>query len=515
MLDQAVAIKSDPCTVGNDPSFDISLIAPTPFVLAIQTICRQQGWCHEACMQGRVKVAKTKKRSQKMHSLRTLPGLFALTGFLEHEGTRLRMNQAEKHARAPTIAGIFGSQAPRRKSSMQKWMLDLLECDELPDGLRSGKCLTSDGTLRGHRNNLFHYKRSGLFTSEISETYKTTFTDPAIPLAKLASKTHLNKWLHIEFDKSIVGAYVDDNPQYAFFHWCIGHVQPVMEVMSIAKSSEVGFPKRLHMCFKNTRPPCIPEQSTTESQRLLTDFVRWMAQNNTATEQDIVCDKFAQGWYKHIGQAVDDFQERTADLHPAWEQKLDYMDTDILRCANVVGRMRQFLAQISQIAPQENHIGILEVQYGIHSWCRQLEYYAALIEEAKKSSGKSPVSVPSHPDKSHLVMKWVVTTAPSSDDLQHTKEIRKKLKNRLGSLCEKGGDDKTKKKQADGPANTLVEAVDRLAAAKLIDIEQTDQKARGHLARQFRKRKWCHITESASALELCSQLACGSEHFPM
>ena len=65
MLDQAVAIKSDPCTVGNDPSFDISLIAPTPFVLAIQTICRQQGWCHEACMQGRVKVKATKPPEAK------------------------------------------------------------------------------------------------------------------------------------------------------------------------------------------------------------------------------------------------------------------------------------------------------------------------------------------------------------------------------------------------------------------------------------------------------------------
>ena len=42
---------------------------------------------------------------------------------------------------------------------------------------------------RAWKNNFYNYNRSGLFTSEVAEVYKTSYTHPGASLSKLASKT--------------------------------------------------------------------------------------------------------------------------------------------------------------------------------------------------------------------------------------------------------------------------------------------------------------------------------------
>ena len=54
VLQKAVAAQKDVLEVGDDPAFDIGLLAPTPIIVALQTICGAQGWCLEATLQGHV-----------------------------------------------------------------------------------------------------------------------------------------------------------------------------------------------------------------------------------------------------------------------------------------------------------------------------------------------------------------------------------------------------------------------------------------------------------------------------
>ena len=247
-------------------------------------------------------------------------GFFALVAFLENETTRLKVTPDEKHTRTPAIAAMFGSGASRRKSSMLHWIIFLLNEEALPQGLRDGMCMAADGTIRGHRNNFFNYRRSGLLTSEISECYKTSFTDASNAASKLASRSHLNKWLHGEHDKSITGANQDDTKDYLFFHWVVGQIQPVLEVLSVSKGSEIGFPKRFNIVFSSAKPATDSAQETTESGRLLRSFVTWMAANITPTGRVVACDQFARGWLQCVTQAADDFVDNTKGLHSAWEQ---------------------------------------------------------------------------------------------------------------------------------------------------------------------------------------------------
>ena len=320
-------------------------------------------------------------------------GLFTVTGWLEHVDTRIQISEGEEHARTPTLAAFFGSRASNRKSSMHKWLLqELLDIDTLPHGVKGSAAIATDATIKGHRNNLYSYRRSGLSSTELSETYKTSWTDPSIPQAKLAAKSLINKFVHSERDASLTGAMVDDNSNYSFYHWIIGHVQPLSEVLSLRKGAEVGFPKRFHIVVKGMKPATIPEQECLESKQFLADFIVFMAERATQGDEPnkgatVTCDEFAAGWLRRalpaclclslplraclcasysalreqnypsraafsvpracpsclarlIQQCVDDFAE-SVSLPETWSQKLDYADSDVLRISNIVRRMRQ------------------------------------------------------------------------------------------------------------------------------------------------------------------------------
>ena len=109
------------------------------------------------------------------------------------------------------------------------------------------------------------------------------------------------------------------------------------------------------------------------------------------------------------------------------------MDTDILRWANVVGRMQQFLRHLSNVpeAAEENtHISIREIQYGVHAWLRQLEFYAGLV--ADTGASHHSILAISHSTPEQRIMKMILTSTGSTESVLTTGNVRKKL--RLG--CE-------------------------------------------------------------------------------
>ncbi|CAJ1410204.1 unnamed protein product [Effrenium voratum] len=452
MLERVTASKNTLVEVGDDSAFDINLLAPAPIITAVQTMCKAQGWCAEAALQG----------------------LFTVTGWLEHVDTRIQISEGEEHARTP-LAAFFGSRASNRKSSMHKWLLqELLDIDTLPHGVKGSAAIATDATIKGHRNNLYNYRRSGLSSTELSETYKTSWTDPSIPQAKLAAKSLINKLVHSERDASLTGAMVDDNSNYSFYHWIIGHVQPLSEVLSLRKGAEVGFPKRFHIVVKGMKPATIPEQECLESKQFLADFIVFMAERATQGDEPnkgatVTCDEFAAGWLR-------------------------------------------FLRLRAGLGFEDKPIGIRDIQYGIHPWCRQLEFYSGLVVAADKAGAEATSTGPAQgQDASHLCMKWVLQSTPSTTEEQSTKDVRKKLKGRLQALCDRGakGD---RKKKVNGPANTLPQAVRDLASHSLLDIVPGQGGGRATLT--FRKRKWSDITDCQDSRDMCKSLRVGSELFP-
>ena len=214
---------------------------------------------------------------------------------------------------------------------------------------------------------------------------------------------------------------------------------------------------------------------------------------------------------RQILLCIEDFQEQHPTLSSAWSQKLDYADSDLLRIGNIVRRLRQFLRVRAGQPFEEVPITIRDLQYAVHSWCRQIEYYSALIRaderghEERTSEGGDPKDVQT------LVMKMLLQATPSTTENQNTHTVRNRLRGRLANICEKGSKDERKKK-SNGPANTVIEAVRTLASSAV--LETREEKKSGHTVIHFKERKWAEITDSSTATEMCRSLRISSEHFP-
>ena len=122
-------------------------------------------------------------------------------------------------------------------------------------------------------------------------------------------------------------------------------------------------------------------------------------------------------------------------------------------------QLLRFLQLRAGLGFEDKPIGIRDIQYGILSWCRQLEFYSGLVVAADTCADKAGAEATSTgpaqgQDASHLCMKWVLQSTPSTTEEQSTKDVRKKVKGRLQALCDRGAKGGRKKK-VNGPANTL------------------------------------------------------------
>ena len=434
---------------------------------------------------------------------------------------------------------------------MQKWFVqELLDVPSLPAGLRASACIATDATSKGHRNNLWNFRRSGLSTTELSECYKTSYTDAGIPQSKLASKSLVNKFVHSERDASLTGAMIDDNASYAFFHWCIGHVSPTSEVLSLRKGAEVGFPKRFHLVFKSSKPASIPEQDCASSKQLIADFAAFLADNVTKQDADgagvtVTCDDFAAGWMRragrrkeynilmrgapwgqitrgrggrsvgtqtrtclrHIQQCIEDFQTTRGNLKEALLASAPPPCPLAPRPAQDLRRTPTACTMYAQ------RTGCHECRRGHPSIPvdqRGSEGIAASSERCWRRAASRCRRNPAF----SLCMKWVLQSTPSTDAVQDSTEVRKKIQGRLSALCERRQEKKDigRKKKQDGPANTLLQAVRDLSSKSVVEL--TEAKGSGHATLKFRKRKWSEITDNAHAMGLCKALRVGMEHFP-
>ena len=485
--------------IGQDPRLELDLLLPTPMWQAVRTIAKQQGWSSEALCQG----------------------LAANVGWLHSEGARIRISAAEQHQRTPWIPAFFGAPASCRKSSLHGYITGkLLQSDSTPEHARPKQCFSNAGTLRGHRNNLWNFGRTGLASSEITETYKVRNEGDGVPASQFAQKSHINKWCHSEADYNVTGTMRDQNDVYAFYHLVHGQVAPTVEVLTSGNAIDIGFLKRFHAVFMESVPMECPQQQADVSEKLLRDFMGWLGEHNMSQErtdviETISLNQFARHWVRVVLEVVREFRDQQTDLSAAWTQKLMYADTDILRWANVVNKMRAFLASKTHLADSVNPfagtLDVIDVQYALHAWLRQLEYFSALIEHAdqgrRAAAASQTSSPPSDEDDQLRIMKWIIIDTPDTSEVVTTSSLRKAFKHKLAAL---GGWKRKSRKQPDAAERD--EAV--LKEAGLVEWTDAASAGGGHKGLSFKTRIWSDILPNESAISLAKKLRVGQDQFP-
>ena len=514
--------------IGQDPRFELHLLLPTPMWQAVRTVAKQQGWSGEALCQG----------------------LVANVGWLHSEGARIRISAEEQHQRTPWIPAFFAAPPSSRKSSLHGYITNkLLQGDRIPEHARPKQSFCNTGTLRGHRNNLYNFGRTGLASSEITETYKVKQESDGVPASQFAQKSHINKWCHSEADYNITGTLRDQNDVYAFYHVVHGQVGPTLEVLTSGNASDIGFLKRFNVVFTDSIPVECPQQQADVSEKLLKDFMEWLGEHNMSQERsdaiEAIClNQFARHWVRVVLEVIREFRDQKEDMSSAWTQKLMYADTDILRWANAVNKMRAFLASKTHLAdvvnPFVGTVDVIDVQYALHAWLRQLEYFSALVEHAEQSrragsSGSSgpPPQPPSDQDDVLKIMKWVIVDTPDNVNPVTTSILRKMFRHKLAALGGWKRKSKRGAEEAEGAdpvaaecaerkrhVGLLLDAVRKLKGVGLVEWadassgDSARQAGGGHKVLTFKKRLWSDILPNETAISWAKKLKVSQDQFP-
>ena len=201
-------------------------------------------------------------------------GILANTGWLEEVNTRLRHRENDEHQRTPNVPAIAGMPPTARKSSLHTFITKTcLSGPRVPDRISTGQCCCTDGTLKGHRTNLYGHRRSGISTDEIACAYKTKQSFDATGI-HFATKQKMCTWLHCEPDSSVTGIAPYTATEYSFFHLAYGQVGASAEVL---EPKEGGFSKRFHIAFANYKSHGDPDQPANDSKAFILRYHDWLA----------------------------------------------------------------------------------------------------------------------------------------------------------------------------------------------------------------------------------------------
>ena len=223
-----------------------------PFRQAAATICIRQRWAPELIRQRQV----------------------ANIGCLEQVDTGLAISAEDEHTRTPDVPSMAVAPPSMRKSSAHKFITKtLLSGGRVRKILKEGSCLSETGTIKGHRTNLYNYRRSGIATDECSCAYKTKDTEEGKGLHFPARQT-MCQWVHCESDSAVAAIAPDKHANYSFFHLVCGQVRLILEIVGPRSG---GFSKRFALAMRAFRLRQNPTQDINASRRFLIDFYDWLS----------------------------------------------------------------------------------------------------------------------------------------------------------------------------------------------------------------------------------------------
>ena len=123
-----------------------------------------------------------------------------------------------------------------RKSSLHNFITrTCLSGDSVPDIIKRGQCVITDGTLKGHRTNIYAHRRSGISTDEIACVYKTEQSQEAVGI-HFAIKQKLCTYLHCEADSAVTGIAPYFSSDYSFFIWPTVSSEPLLRFSNLKKA---------------------------------------------------------------------------------------------------------------------------------------------------------------------------------------------------------------------------------------------------------------------------------------
>ena len=483
--------------IGGDRTFSIRNLTPGPHRKAITAVARREGWTPEALLQG----------------------LMVNTGWLEHHCTRLLEREDDQHGRTPNLPAFGAGDPSARKSSLKRYITKILwDCPAAPDEIRSGLIASGDGTIRGHRNNLLQFNRSGTVGDEVTSIYECG------PLSEHAKGIHwiprqkMNTYVNCECDAVITAQGPIHLENYAFVHYVLGQPEGIEHAW---RPSPIGVSKRYHVCFMENAL-WEPNQKAHTSRDFIKSYHEWLCCVSLPTKRRVCLDNFSQSMWRKVQQAIDEFLRRRAgSLNTYFVQKLRYADSDVLKMGNVMMRMCQFNEHLAGRAKPElrTKISLYELAHALHNWRRQMRlhngFYRSVAEREPNGWGRlsSSLVVPDL-TTSQLCQRVLLQDARCKGEVS-TSSAREWMKHKLGA---RGVSDYA------GELRTALETLEKEGVINVTkrrrrDDEggETEGEARGRprcrRVLTFEKKTWPQVEKSARAMACVTSLGLGADYF--
>ena len=509
-LNAALKDPRDHHSVASDFAFSTREMLPVPFEVSLRTIARKEGWEPETFM----------------------APILSNIGWMEHPGTRLRLQPDEEHRRGCVVQIVCAGDPSMRKSSLKDFTSKkLLSHADVPAVIKAGGATCTDATIKGIRASIKEYGRAGIISDEIATTYAVTSgRETRHSGLHYGNKEKMCTWLNCEDDKTVTGDGATALTHYTFVHQVYGQVSLCEYVLQPTASM---FSKRIHATWQTRPVTSDPDQQSQSSKEFLIDFFGWMGRVASNQEKDHYFDKFALPVLRKALQAISDFlQENHGNIEEPIQQKLRYADTDVARYANAAMRCRQYaearraLALARTMDEPAVEMTIFDLGHALHIWRRQMCLWFAFYRSKQVEALVGPKAVPEvqTPGLADLDAKMklqrIILSNPRCAGPTSTAHIRQFLKYHF------------QKEREERPAKYILAAVRDLLnvgiveeqAPKLKDKKSAKSKEAapkseprgppgGHAVLYYKKCAWEDLLTNSEAQDMIAKLQLSANNF--
>ncbi|CAE7917876.1 unnamed protein product [Symbiodinium necroappetens] len=413
--------------------FDLRFMVPAPLAAAVNTVAKRRGLSPEAL----------------------LAVLDANVGFMEDPTTTLTHQLDSMHEITPASPVIVGSASSTRKSHLIKASDDwMLTSREAPDIFKDRTILNTDSTTKGIRNCLEAHSRCAVSSDEAATTFDTKFSDKESGLHFLAP-TKLNTWTQGEYDGPQTGQSKQVLGAYNFMLKVAGQT----EVCECILNPKVhGFQKRIKQVWSLATLHTDDNQCSKDSDNLIQEYHDWMLRTFTAPGkgQKLSLDGFALSVYRSAKEALMDAMKEMPKMPPAWQSKLQFFHSDVLRETHKVMRACQFLnGKFGKPDADRVTAAVDEISVGLMRWLRQVQLHFGFYRWAQRNQKKehsrnevheAVLAEPQYEEEEEQTpedefMKLLLEKAPK-DQMFTAKQVRDWFRNKRSDWYRKGLADK-------------------------------------------------------------------------
>ena len=354
--------------LATDLNLDLRFMVPAPMAAAVQTVAKRRGLAAEAL----------------------LAVIDANVGFMEAPSTTLTHQLDSMHDISPGSPVLVGSASSTRKSHLIKASDDwMLKSKEAPEIFKARTILNTDSTTKGIRNCLEQHGRCAVSSDEAANTFDTKFSDRESGLHFLPP-TKLNTWTQGEYDGPLTGQSKQVLGDYNFMLKVAGQTE-VCECILTPKVH--GFQKRIKHIWSVATLHTDDNQCSKYSENLIQEYHDWMLRTFTtpALAQRLTLDGYALSVYRAAKEALVDAMKEMPRMPLAWQSKLQFFHSDVLRETHKVMRACQFLnSKFGNSDADRVAAAVDEISVGLMRWLRQVQLHFGFYRYTQRKQKKEP-----------------------------------------------------------------------------------------------------------------------------